>query len=331
MGATLIMYFSGDASLSQYSIGRATSSDGFNWTEDPANPFLVPTVAWEETRVIATDILVGASGYDLYYTGGPGVPQIGHASSIDGRSWTKDTGNPVLLVGGSASWDSFAVGYARVLTAAGTTRMYYAGESASASWEVGAASYAPGGGAFRYRASGMFSSAVIDSGSSNTTWGSLAWSGTVVGGTEIQVGIRVGNTAVPDASWLLVTTVPQPGPVSLHLGPHRFAQVVASLVTTNEMYTPALDQIELVYSPPPSSTTPAFPFGLGLTFLVLLALLVLGVIAMLVVVVVLSQHGTAPLGTSSQAYNACPVCGMGNPSWNRFCTNCGRPIGGFQR
>src|SRR5256886_16959419 len=51
VGSTFVLYFSGHPGNYAYSLGRATSFDGINWTEDPGNPLMVPEFPWEESRV----------------------------------------------------------------------------------------------------------------------------------------------------------------------------------------------------------------------------------------------------------------------------------------
>jgi len=142
-GAMYTMYFSGHSGDYTYRMGRAMSPNGFNWTEDAANPLMSPDVSWEESRVHPTGIIVGSSGYDLYYTASFSLPQIGHATSVDGRAWTKDVANPILRVGASGSWDSAGVAVGKTVTVGGVTRMYFGGESAAWGWRIGMATYGP--------------------------------------------------------------------------------------------------------------------------------------------------------------------------------------------
>jgi len=184
-GPTFVLYFSGHPGSYSYSLGRATSSNGVNWTEDPGNPLMVPEFPWEESRVHPTGLEVGPSGYELYYTGGFYAPQIGHATSTDGRTWTKDASNPIVPLGAAGSWDSAGVAVAKVVKVGSVVRLYYGGERAAWSWRIGFADYSPGTSPPRYAGSGYFVSQIVDSGSRNTTWDSLAWSGSVPGETGL--------------------------------------------------------------------------------------------------------------------------------------------------
>src|SRR5438093_1594236 len=51
VGLQWILYFSGHSGDFVYQMGRATSPDGVNWTEDPLNPLMAPDVPWESSRV----------------------------------------------------------------------------------------------------------------------------------------------------------------------------------------------------------------------------------------------------------------------------------------
>lgn len=62
----------------------------------------VVSSAWDSEKTETPMVVKDNSGtYHMYYSGfkmgdGPGRYQTGHATSFDGMSWTKDTGNPVL-------------------------------------------------------------------------------------------------------------------------------------------------------------------------------------------------------------------------------------------
>ena len=334
VGATFVMYFSGHPGSSVYSMGRATSTDGFNWTADPANPLMVASDAWEESSVQPTSLIEGPAGYDLYYTAGQGLPQIGHASSIDGRSWTKDPANPVLNVGGTSSWDRGGVAHAKVVNASGTMRIYYGGQAAFDQWRIGAADYSLGSVPARYQTSGFFISDVVDSGLDATSWNFIDWSGSVPGGTGIGVTVAVGSTSNPDASWTtLASPVTSPGPTVLSLPSARFAQIGVVLVTLNESMTPTLDDVSLTYGPAVAGTPPP-NVGLGNLGLIALAIIVpVAVALILILVLVVRRHPTMPSAPAAPpfTYQSCPRCGTANGMENRFCTNCGTPIGGPPR
>ncbi|TES93872.1 MAG: hypothetical protein E3J87_01405 [Candidatus Cloacimonadota bacterium] len=104
---TFKMWYTGVDYDYKVRIGYATSLDGKVWTKHSANPVLdlgAPGT-WEDywvgvPAVIKTDIFYeiwysGVSAADLS-NGGIDTIRIGYATSTDGISWTKYSGNPVL-------------------------------------------------------------------------------------------------------------------------------------------------------------------------------------------------------------------------------------------
>ena len=106
------------STVTRYSIGYATSPDGFEWTlyDDPATtepPFHLSDPVMQHGASNADFDLRAASsasvrrtdaGYELWYHGGssPGNAVIGYATSPDGIEWTKHAGNPVLTAAGAS-------------------------------------------------------------------------------------------------------------------------------------------------------------------------------------------------------------------------------------
>ncbi len=88
-------------------IGMATSTDGIDWTKHAGNPVLDvgPTGAWDAGQVSIPTVTKVGGGYQMWYSVGiTGASGIGHATSPDGTTWTKDPANPVIP-GGSGGWD----------------------------------------------------------------------------------------------------------------------------------------------------------------------------------------------------------------------------------
>lgn len=85
------------------SVFTATSADGLSWTRDDS-PLLEPgpSGAWDDARVETPTVVRTPDGtFHLYYSGcagacGGGIYAIGHATSPDGLTWTKDPANPVI-------------------------------------------------------------------------------------------------------------------------------------------------------------------------------------------------------------------------------------------
>ncbi|KAA3614287.1 MAG: hypothetical protein DWQ01_00875 [Planctomycetota bacterium] len=89
-----------------YRIGHAVSTDGVNWIKDPMNPVLSPgfvLLSWDWAGTAEPTVIYENGQFKMWYAGvtvqGGGLfVQIGHATSADGRSWQKYSGNPVLSV-----------------------------------------------------------------------------------------------------------------------------------------------------------------------------------------------------------------------------------------
>jgi P pilus assembly chaperone PapD len=114
-GDTLKYWFSGyPAAGSARAFGFATSTDKVNWTRETA-PALSPGAAgsWDETPQQCAVIKDGPTYHMWYYAQDSTVPytgQIGHATSSDGKTFTKDPANPVLGPGAGGSWDDTTLG-----------------------------------------------------------------------------------------------------------------------------------------------------------------------------------------------------------------------------
>jgi hypothetical protein len=91
-----------------------------NWTKHP-NPILGPgpSGAWDDSNVSLACVILFNDTLHMWYDGnwdniGSVNSGIGHATSVDGINWDKDTLNPVLTPG-PANWDSYVVSQAAVL------------------------------------------------------------------------------------------------------------------------------------------------------------------------------------------------------------------------
>ena len=327
VGGTWVLYFSAQSGDLVYKMGRATSPDGVNWTEDSLNPLMVPDAPWESSRVHPGGVVVGPSGFELFYTGnGLDLDQIGRATSTDGRVWTKDPANPVFTPGTYYAWDASGVAVPKIVIAGGATRMYYGGTAGPSNWRIGFALYSPGSAPPSYVRSGYFLTTIVDSSSRNTIWDSIDWRGTVSDSTGIGVSVQVGNTSFPDSSWSTPSApVFVPGPTTLHLPPGRFALVFAALVTLNASVTPVLDQITLTYSLPPPPPPSLWTVSIAGFPLVALVILVVPSAVVGAILVLFVRHARAsPVGVATSV--TCPTCGSTNQPTNKFCLRCGRPM-----
>jgi len=99
-GSSYHLFYSG-YSGSTYRIGHATSADGLAWTKDPANPVLDLGASgeWDDYHVYAPTVAEYDGEYHLWYVGAPssgGDRRIGHATSADLSTWTRDPDNYYL-------------------------------------------------------------------------------------------------------------------------------------------------------------------------------------------------------------------------------------------
>ncbi len=134
------IWFGYNANGSKTQIGYATSNDGINWTVQqlPALP-LGTDGEWDDEDV-ETPFVVKVDGiYHMYYCargeeeGSEWSPEatyrIGHATSLDGLTWVKDPGNPILDVSGigSSDWDALVTAEPSVVYRNGRFELFYVG------------------------------------------------------------------------------------------------------------------------------------------------------------------------------------------------------------
>jgi hypothetical protein len=105
-----VMYY--DGTTGRYEdIGVAVSNDGKNW--QGYNSGLAPVLAhgpsgWDDTYTTFSTVLNIGGTYYMWYSGGhiESNEGIGYATSSDGLSWTKYTGNPILHKTDPVPWRS---------------------------------------------------------------------------------------------------------------------------------------------------------------------------------------------------------------------------------
>jgi len=98
-GEAYHMWFGGHNGPTNRQIGYATSPDSINWTKHPGNPVLKPgdNGSWDDQWVDSPFVLKIDSVYHMWYSGYDGaIMQSGHATSVDGINWEKDSLNPVF-------------------------------------------------------------------------------------------------------------------------------------------------------------------------------------------------------------------------------------------
>jgi len=134
------MWYSGYDSSGVGRIGYATSPDGINWTKYGSNPVLDVGSAgsWEDADVFLPSVVKQGSTYHMWYEAYDGAtPRLGHATSSDGLTWSKDPANPVLDVGPSGDWDWLGSYGPNVIEYNNTFILWYSGHTLPEAWQTG--------------------------------------------------------------------------------------------------------------------------------------------------------------------------------------------------
>jgi len=146
-GTKYQMWYAGRTDSSKNRIGYATSIDGIVWEKYADNPVLNlgESGAWDDEQHWGPTILFDGTKYQMWYTGDDGSKgKIGYAISSDGITWAKYTGNPVLDVGESGTWDDYGI-YAPTVIFDGTKyQMWYTGRRESQNMRIGYATSTDG-------------------------------------------------------------------------------------------------------------------------------------------------------------------------------------------
>ena len=103
-----------------------------NFQKYSANPVLTtgPAGSWDGDKIFSGSVLYLNQQYRMWYCGmNGGVVSVGYAFSVDGLTWTKYSGNPVLLPGAANEYDA-ALGGCYVLFYSGMFHMWYNGGNA---------------------------------------------------------------------------------------------------------------------------------------------------------------------------------------------------------
>jgi hypothetical protein len=98
-----------------------------------------------------------------------------------------------------------------------------------------------------FQPEGTYQSRVFDAGQL-VGWNVATWNRVAPVGTSIAIGVRMGNSAVPDASWTDFIPVATSG--TIIGGSSRYLQYQATLATTVVTRTPTLQDINFVYAIP---------------------------------------------------------------------------------
>jgi predicted GH43/DUF377 family glycosyl hydrolase len=146
---TYKMWFSGyDGTKWQIGYATSTATGGAGtWTKSVSNPVLKvgSTNAWDESNVKMPWVIKIGTSYHMWYVGSStsGGTHIGHATSSNGLSWTRDSANPVLMTAPLVDWEKSRVEQPCVLHKNGVYTMFYTGVKNS-NYEVAKATSADG-------------------------------------------------------------------------------------------------------------------------------------------------------------------------------------------
>lgn len=127
------MWYTGVDSSGLTRIGYATSPDGFVWTKnvDPVLD-LGSSGSWEGNDVTGPSVVNEGGTYHMWYAGNDGATlRLGHATSSDGLTWTKDPADPVLDINAAfpGAWDWTQVYGPSVVAHANGYEMWYSGKT----------------------------------------------------------------------------------------------------------------------------------------------------------------------------------------------------------
>jgi predicted GH43/DUF377 family glycosyl hydrolase len=127
----------GDVGSGGWEISSAVSKDGINWFFDQSGPKLT-TGSWDNVFIQPNTILFEVNQYWLYYEGFDGYnTAIGLATSTDGKTWQKYSGNPIMS-GVPGTWENNGNGGPLVTYNGSKFIMIYGGGSGSFGNVIGA-------------------------------------------------------------------------------------------------------------------------------------------------------------------------------------------------
>lgn len=126
------MWYSGHDGVN-VRICYATSVDGATWTKYSGNPVLNLGAGWESVHTYKPFVMKDSSDgtYKMWYAGYGGSNwRIGYATSLDGITWTRYAGNPVLNIG--AGWEANHIyGCSVIKESDGTCKMWYSAQDST--------------------------------------------------------------------------------------------------------------------------------------------------------------------------------------------------------
>ena len=123
-------------------IGYAVSADEVSWVNQASSPVLMPGDGgeWDEEGIYSVNVIKEDDVYNMWYSAGllGEIHKIGHATSPNGTTWTKDASNPVLQPY-PGQWDEANVSAPSILPLTGKLRMWYEGIGGNGDLQIGVA------------------------------------------------------------------------------------------------------------------------------------------------------------------------------------------------
>ena len=98
--------------------------------------------------------------------------------------------------------------------------------------------------------SGTWTSDVADSGCAQSSWDEIAWTEVLPAGTDVEVQIRTGATAVPDGGWTAWSAAASdPAGSTTTVAAGRYAQLLVTLTGAPAVSSPTAAALSLEYTP----------------------------------------------------------------------------------
>jgi predicted GH43/DUF377 family glycosyl hydrolase len=129
-GGSYHLWYTGQARGRSW-IGYATSQDGIAWKRQADQPVLSPEATWEKVALMCPHVEWDEANQEfrMWYSGGEQYEPdaIGHATSPDGRRWTRCGANPIFRAGPKSAWERHKVTGCQVVRRGGWFYMFYIG------------------------------------------------------------------------------------------------------------------------------------------------------------------------------------------------------------
>ena len=139
-GQFKMWYACGDRAGFLVAICFATSPDGIHWSKNASPVFRGTggTNDWDGGPVYSPNVIYEGTAYGMWYSGTNSAGtkyQVGYATSSDGITWTRASGNPILGPSPiSGAWDSYdSVDNQGILQVGGSFMLYYSADQLSSS------------------------------------------------------------------------------------------------------------------------------------------------------------------------------------------------------